>query len=360
VGTQQPISDKTQLNLALEVSIYIGLAILLAVACLLILLPFIPLLAWGIIISVAAYPGFRKLQRVLGGRETPAAVVCTLILLAVLIVPAILLGHGLVNGIQAVTANLKQGTAIVPPPPPTIESWPVIGVPLKSVWGLASRDLTGAVRTFAPQIKRVLPGLLSASAGIGLVVLQLLLSILVAGVLLANAQAAYEVTCSLASRLFGEKGPEFQQLVGATIRSVTFGILGVALIQSAFAAVGFLVAGVPAAGLWTVVFVFAAVVQAGVLVLIPAVIYVFATASVTKAVIFLVWCMMVGLMDNILKPLLLGRGVSVPVAVVFLGAIGGFVAMGVIGLFVGAILLSVGYKLFLAWLRGTPVANQET
>ena len=357
---QQPTSDKTQLNLALEASIYIGLAILLAIACLLILLPFIPLLAWGIIIAVATYPGFRKLQRVLGGRETPAAVACMLILLAVLIVPAILLSHGLVSGIQAVTAHLKQGTAIVPPPPPTVESWPVIGAPLKSVWDLASRDLTGAVRALAPQIKRVLPGLLSASAEIGLVVLQLLLSILVAGVLLANAQAAYEVTCSLASRLFGEKGPEFQQLVGATIRSVTFGILGVALIQSAFAAVGFLVAGVPAAGLWAVIFVFAAVVQAGVLVLIPAVIYVFATASVTKAVIFLVWCIMVGLMDNILKPLLLGRGVAVPVAVVFLGAIGGFVAMGVIGLFVGAILLSVGYKLFLAWLRGTPVANQET
>ena len=115
---QQPAYDKAQLNLALEASIYIGLAILLAAACLLILLPFIPLLAWGIIIAVAAYPGFRKLRKVLGGRETPAAVVCTLILLAVLIVPAILLGQGLVHGIQAVTAHLKEGSPIVPPPPP--------------------------------------------------------------------------------------------------------------------------------------------------------------------------------------------------------------------------------------------------
>ena len=355
---QQPAYDKTQVSLAVEASIYIGLAILLATACLLILLPFIPLLTWGIIITVATYPGFRKLQKALGGRETLAALVCALILLAVLIVPAILLGRGLVDGIQAVTAHLKEGSAIVPPPPPTIESWPVIGAPLKRVWGLASRDLTEAVKSFAPQIKKVLPGLLSASAGIGLTVLQLLLSILVAGVLLANAQAAYELTCSLARRLFGEKGPEFQQLVGATIRSVTFGILGVALIQSTFAAVGFLVVGMPAVGLWTVIFVFAAVVQAGVLVLIPAVIYVFATASATKAVIFLAWCGIVGLMDNILKPLLLGRGVAVPVAVVFLGAIGGFVAMGVLGLFVGAIVLSVGYKLSLAWLRAN-TSNQS-
>ena len=158
----------------------------------------------------------------------------------------------------------------------------------------------------------------------------------------------YQVTCSLANRLFGNKGPEFQQLVGATIRSVTFGILGVAVIQSAFAALGFLMVGLPGAGLWVVIFASAAVVQVGGLVLIPAVIYVFAIASTTKAVIFLVWCVVVGLMDNILKPLLLGRGVAVPVAVVFLGAIGGFVAMGVIGLFVGAIVLSIGYKLFLA------------
>jgi len=352
--------QKTHVNLALEASIHVGLAILLATACLLILLPFIPLLTWGSIIAVATYSSFLKLQKVLGGRETLAVVVCTLILLAVLIVPAILLGQALVGGIQSVTSHLKDGSAIIPPPPPTIESWPVIGAPLKSVWGVASRDLTEAVRMFAPQIKRVLPGLLSASAGIGFTVLQLLLSILLAGVLLANAKVAYEVMCSLASRLFGEKGPEIQQLVGATIRSVTLGILGVALIQTVFAALGFLVVGLPAVGLWTVIFVFAAVVQAGVLVLIPAVIYVFATASVTKAVIFLVWCIIVGLMDNILKPLLLGRGVAVPVVVVFLGAIGGFVAMGVIGLFVGAIVLSVGYKLTFAWLEGTAVANQET
>jgi predicted PurR-regulated permease PerM len=360
VTIQQQAHDKAQIELALEASIYIGLAILLATACLLILRPFIPLLTWGIIITVATYPAFRKLQNILGGHQALAAGVSTLILLAALIVPAILLAHGLVAGIQSVTAHVKDGTAIVPPPPPTIESWPVIGPPLKSAWGLASTDLTEAVKSFAPQIKTVLPGLLSASAGFGLIVLQLLLSILVTGVLLANAQAAREFTCFLANRLFGERGPEFQQLAGTTIRSVTFGILGVALIQSVFAALGFLVVGMPAVGLWTVIFIFAAVVQAGGLVFIPAVIYVFATASVTKAVIFLVWCIVVGLMDNILKPLLLGRGVTVPVAVVFLGAIGGFMAMGVIGLFVGAIVLSVGYKLSLAWLRGTPVANQET
>jgi len=351
VALDQSASTRASVNRAVEVSIHIGLLILLASACLLILYPFIPLVTWGIIIAVAAYPGFLKLQRVLGDRAALAAVLFTLALLAVVIIPAVLLGQSLVQGAQAATAKFRSGVPIIPPPPANIASWPIIGAPLNGLWTLASRDLSEAIRKFGPQIKAALPGMVSASAGFGLTVLQLLLSIIVSGVLLANAPAAYEVIRALSNRLFGEKGPEFQELVGKTIRSITFGILGVALIQSVFAALGFFVVGLPAAGLWSAIFVFAAVLQAGGLILIPAAIYIFAVASTTKAVIFLIWCILVGLMDNILKPLLLGRGVAVPMAVIFLGAFGGFFAMGIIGLFIGAVVLSVGYKLFIAWLE---------
>ena len=251
---------------------------------------------------------------------------------------------------------MKGETTLIPPLPAGIESWPIIGAPLKNAWDLASRDLSEVVRSFTPQIKAGLPILLSASAAIGFTLLQLLLSILVAGVLLWNADAAYKLTCSLANRLFGDRGPEFQQLVGATIRSVTLGIIGVAVIQTAFATLGFLVVGLPG-GPWAVIFLFAAILQVGIFVIILAVIYVFVTASTTKAVIFMIWCIIVGLMDNVLKPLLLGRGVAVPIAVVFLGAIGGFVAMNIIGLFVGAIVMSVGYKLFLAWIEAGDEAH---
>jgi len=122
------------------------------------------------------------------------------------------------------------------------------------------------------------------------------------------------------------------------------------LIQSLLAGLGFLVVRLPGAGPWALLFLIAAVLQVGSLTLIPVVIYVFATTSTAKAVAFLIWCIVVALMDNVLKPLLLGRGVQVPITVVFLGAIGGFLAIGIIGLFVGPIVLSVGYKLFLAWL----------
>ena len=358
--TLQPdLLDKTYLSRALEVSIHVGLFILLAATCLLILRPFLPLTAWGIVIAIAAYPGYLRLKKFLGGRNGLAAVVCTLLLLAVLIVPVVLLTGSLVEGVQSLATRLKEGTPI-PPPPPSIETWPFIGTRLKDTWELASRNMTAALQTFAPQIKAVIPGLLSASAGLGSAVVQWILSILIAGVLLANAATAATVARRLSNRLFGDRGPEFEELAGATVRSVTTGIIGVAIIQSFFAALGFLVAGLPGAGLWVVIFIIAAVLQLGALVLIPPVIYMFATASTTKAVIFLIWCVGVALMDNVLKPLLLGRGVAVPTVIVFLGAIGGFMTMGAIGLFEGAIVLSVGYKLFLAWLEGTVEISPKT
>jgi predicted PurR-regulated permease PerM len=353
-------TEKTYIARAVEASINVGLVALLAAVCLLILAPFVPVIAWGIIIAVASYPTVRRLQSALQGRGGWAAAIWTVLLLAVLIVPVVLLATSTIEGARSLAEHTKEGTFTVPPPPPNIESWPLIGAPLNRIWSMASNNFTEALKVFAPQLKTILPGLLSASAGIGLTVLQFFFSILIAGALLAKAQSAEAVARAFCNRLFAERGAEFQNLVGSTIRSVTSGILGVALIQTALAAGGFLVVGLPGAGLWAVIFLVAAVLQISVLVLIPAVIFVFATETTTKAVIFLIWCIVVGLLDNVLKPLLLGRGSSVPTAVVFLGAIGGFVAMGIIGLFVGAIVLSVGYKLFLAWVEPNSTGLTKT
>ncbi len=352
--SSQTASGKEQINRALEAAIHIGLAFLLATACYLILRPFIPMVAWGTIIAVAAYPGFRKLQKLLKGRGVIAAALLSAVLLAIVIIPAILLGSSLLSGVQAISEQIKAGKALVPPPPSGVRDWPLIGAPLNDLWSNASQNLSGLFRQFLPQLKSMVPGVVSASAGVGLTVLQLLISIVIAGAMLAKSAACYKATSALFTRLFDAQGLEFQKLVGTTIRSVTLGIVGVAVIQAVLAAIGFLVEGLPGAGLWSVMFLIAAVLQVGVIVLIPAVIYVFATASTTKAVIFLIWCLVVGFSDNVLKPVLLGRGAAVPILVVFLGAIGGFAAMGIIGLFIGAIVLSVGYKLFLAWVGGSP------
>ncbi len=345
---------KKRVNDAIEVFIEIALVVLLIASCLLFLLPFLPLVTWGIIVAIAGYPAHRKLQRYCKGRGGLAATLFTLILLAFLVLPVILLAGTLVDGAHVFADRIQSGTLTIPPPPARIQTLPVIGPPITNLWNSTSSNLPGVLISFAPQIKEGIPWLLSASASVGFGVLKFVLSILIAGFMLANAQRCDEIACALFNRLFGEKGLEYKELIGSTIRSVTTGILGVALVQAALATLGFIVVGLPGTGLWAMAFLIAAVVQVAVLVIVPAVIYVFATASTTTAVIFLIWCIFVGLIDNFLKPILLGRGTSVPMPAVFLGAIGGFIALGIIGLFVGATIVSVGYKLFLVWLRANP------
>lgn len=358
MGTMQ-LARKEYVSRALETAIHVGLLSVLVAVCFLILRPFLPLIAWGIIVAVAVYPAYARLKTAFRGRGTLAAVLTTIVLLAALIVPAILLTGTLVEGVQTVTTRIREGSLTIPAPPASIKSWPIIGAPLTNMWSLASSNVAATLSHFAPQIKTIIPGLLSATAGIGLTLLQLMLSIVLAGVLLANAEDCAKISRAFADRLFGSRGAEFDQLMGSTIRSVTIGVLGVAIIQSVLAGIGFLAVGLPGAGLWAIVFLIAAVLQVGGPLLIPAVIYAFAITSTTKAMLFLVWCAFVGLMDNVLKPILLGRGAAVPIAVVFVGVIGGFVSMGFIGMFVGAIVLSVGYKLLLAWLGAEPTSEEN-
>ena len=353
------IEHKEYLSHALEVFVNLGLLAGLVAVCLLILGPFLPLIVWGIVIAVVAEPSHRKLQRILRGRKTVAVLLFAIALIAVVLVPVVMFTGSALQGLHTLAEQVKDGSPLIPSPPARVATWPIIGTPLSNAWERVARSSSGALFTFTPEIKVVLSRLLSISAGIGLAVLQWILAIIIAAYLLLNDASSAELSHSFARRLFGEKGQEFEDLASATIRSVTIGIIGVAVIQSAFAAAGFLVAGLPGAGLWAIGFLFLAVLQIGGIVLVPAVVYVFATASTTKAVIFLVWCVLVGVMDNVLKPLLLGRGVPVPVAVVFAGAIGGFVGMGPIGLFVGSVLLSVGYKLLLAWLKETPQVGEQ-
>jgi predicted PurR-regulated permease PerM len=200
---------------------------------------------------------------------------------------------------------------------------------------------------------------ISASAGIGGTILLFLVAIVLAGYFLATSEANGRFASRIFVRIFSDRGLEFRDLVFSTIRTVATGILGVAVIQTIFASLGFWIVGLPGAGLWALVFLITSVLQVGVIALLPAVLYGFAAFSTTRAVIFLVWCIVVGLMDNILKPILLGRGAKVPMPVIFLGVLGGFMFMNsIIGLFVGAIILSVGYKLFMAWLdSGMPAVD---
>ena len=183
-------------------------------------------------------------------------------------------------------------------------------------------------------------------------ILQFMVAIIISGFLLAQAKSGKHFAQIIVNRFAGERGEQIIDLVEATVRSVALGILGVSAVQSILAGLGFMVAGVPAAGLWALLCLLLSVVQIGILpVVIPIIIYLFNTADTSTAVAFLIWSIPVGLTDNILKPIFLSRGVKTPMAVIFMGAIGGFLASGIVGLFIGAVVLSLGYELFMSWVK---------
>ncbi|MCU0834345.1 MAG: AI-2E family transporter [Chromatiaceae bacterium] len=345
---------------AVETAIRIGLLALLAAWCYQIVAPFLVPIVWGVIIAVAGYPAYLRLRDWLDGREIAAAVVFSLLLLVAILAPAALLSGTLVEGAQGLVEQFQEGSIRVPPPPPGVAEWPLIGGWVEGYWSQAAENLKATLLGIAPQLKAAAQWLLGAAAGAGFGLLQFIFAVAIAGVLLARAEAGKAAGEAIALRLAGERGREFAALAEATVRSVTRGILGVALIQSTLAGLGFLAVGVPAAGLWALIALLLSVVQLGVFpVVIPVLLYVFFTADTLTAVLFLIWSVFVGSIDNVLKPLLLGRGVAVPMAVIFIGAIGGFLSSGIIGLFVGPVVLVLGYKLFLAWLYEAQVPTPE-
>jgi predicted PurR-regulated permease PerM len=350
--SSQPSNDKLFVARALEATIHIGLVVLLLYWCFKIGQPFIQIIVWGIIIAVAIHPGYNRLKSALGGRGRLAAILITLFALIVLLVPAYLFSGSLINTAQEYSAQLDAGTLSVPPPSESVRSWPVIGEPFYKFWNLASNNLGATLSKITPQLKKIGIPLLSAAASAGVGVLKFVVSIIIAGVLLSNDAGGGQAARAIATRLAGERGTMTVELAVATVRSVTLGILGVALIQTLMAGLGFLLVGVPGAGLWALlVLIFAVVQLPTILVLGPIIVYVFSTSSTVIAVVFTIWSILVGISDAFLKPLLMGRGVDVPMLVIFIGAIGGFMTSGIIGLFVGAIIFSLGYKLFILWLN---------
>jgi predicted PurR-regulated permease PerM len=346
------IRDRVFVNRTVEAGIRIAVIAALVWWCFIIAKPFFLPIIGGAIIAVTVFRGYQMLAAAFGGRRITAAVLVTCFLLVMLVVPSVLLGESLVSGVNKLMDSFQSGNLSIPPPPNSVARWPLIGEPIARFWTLASQDLVAAFRQASPLLTRLGSWLLSAAQGAGVVLLQLVLAILIAGAFLANSGAASRFTRAVASRLAGERGLILTDVAERTIRSVASGILGVALIQALLAGLGFLIAGVPAAGLLTLICLITGVIQLGVvIVLIPVAIYLFSTADTTTALGFLIWAILIAPIDNILKPMLLGRGVDVPMLVIFVGAIGGFLSSGIIGLFLGAVVLALGYKLFLVWLQ---------
>ncbi|MCF7822439.1 MAG: AI-2E family transporter [Mariprofundaceae bacterium] len=347
---------------AIETSIRLGVIFLLIAWCLYIVSPFVGMVAWGAIIAVAIYPFYQGLNNRVGGNKKLSLVLTSVIALAAIILPSYAMFSSLVDGATFLGAALKAGTLSIPSPSETVRAWPLIGEEFYDFWGEASANLSAMITTYHDQLVGFGRKLLSMAAGAGLGILQFIVSILIAIAFLARAEPASLAARRLVQKLAGEQSEQYVNLSIATIRSVANGLLGIALFQALLAGIGMMAVDVPAAGFLAFIVLIVAIVQLPpLLILGPVAVYVFSVQDPAIATLFIIWSMAVSSSDALLKPIFLGRGVDAPVLVVLLGAIGGMLMSGIIGLFVGAIVLTLGYKLFGAWVQGDalPVDAEE-
>ena len=344
--------DQKFLDNSMASFLRIGALLVLLYWCFTIVSPFVSIFVWGLIISVAIYPAHVALSARLGGREKLSASIFVLIGLAVIVVPCWLLAESTIGELQHIASVLEDGTAQIPPPADSVADWPLIGNRVHEVWSAAANNLEATLNQFRPQLQAAGQGALGFAGHTVASVFLFAVSVIIAGVLLTTATGGYAVARNIASSLAGfERGPAFTDLSIITIRSVAKGVLGIAFIQAILSAVGLLVAGVPAAGLWAGLVLALAIVQLPPLIVLgPIAIWYFSVAEPLPAIVFLVYATIVSISDTFLKPLLLGRGVEIPMLVILIGAIGGAIAEGIIGLFTGAVILAVGYEILSAWI----------
>lgn len=353
-------ATKSPVRTAVEISVHLGLIFLIVAWCLQIVSPFISLLAWGTIIAISIYTPFLKLRNMLGGRNKLAVVLIAVLGVAIVAVPSWMFADSLITSAQTFHASAQSGSFELKPPPDSVKEWPLIGKKLYATWSDASSNVQGFLQENSEQVKAIAHFGLTKVAGIGIGILLFVVSILVAAAFLANADKTRAGMLRLCRRVAGDQGDEMLDLTVATIRSITVGVLGIAAIQAFAGGLGMYMVGIPAVGVWTLAILILAIAQLPPwIVLLPMIIYVFSYESTTVSVIFMIWSLIVSFADMVLKPLFLGRGVDVPMLVVLLGAIGGMIMSGVMGLFVGAVVLALGYKLFVSWLKAGESGEQD-
>jgi predicted PurR-regulated permease PerM len=303
---------------------------------------------WAVVLTVALYPAYDSLVRLVGGRRRLAAVLITIVNLLIVIGPATWIVLGLVDSLRAVSA------LAIPPPLESVRNWPVVGERLFEFWELASGNLQAALVRVAPHLKSISGSFLQIAAEGGTGAIKFLVAIVIAGFLFSPAPALATFIRGFSRKLDPEHGEDFVQLAGSTIRAVSRGVVGISALQAFLAGVGLMVAGVPGASLITSAVLILGIIQIGpALVLIPLIIWSWFAMDATAALLFTAYMVPVGLLDNFLRPLVMGRGLDTPVLIILIGVIGGTVSYGISGLFLGPIILAVIWQLLTAWIGET-------
>jgi predicted PurR-regulated permease PerM len=340
----------------IQLAVRLALLALLIYWSFVVIRPFIPILAWSVVLAVALYPVFGWLSGLLGGRPKLAATILTLINLGIVIGPATWLGLGAVEGIRGFAAQLGAGTLSIPSPPAGVRDWPIIGAQLGALWDQASTNLRAALREFAPHLKPMAGTMLGLAGGAGVGTVKFLVAVALTGFLLPAGPRLVAASQRFLSRVVAERSENFLVLAGATIRSVAQGVIGIAVAQGLVIGIIMKLADVPRAGLLAFAVMMLGILQIGsAIVVIPVLIWVWVTKSVGVALLITACLLPAALADNVLKPIVMGRGLTTPSLVIFLGVIGGTLAHGIVGLFIGPIILAVAWELLTAWVRDDEV-----
>jgi predicted PurR-regulated permease PerM len=318
------------------------------------------IIVWGAIIAVAISPLVNYLEKRFGNRKK-IIIGITIAVIIALILPTYSLSGKTITSSQNIIHSMQDGNITIPPPTEKVKEWPLIGNKAYTFWNNASHNLKKTLKPFSSNIKSAVSSILSSLGGFIGTIFMFIGSLIIAAIFLIGSEKSIQFYKDVSRRLMGDKGDEWVNLSTLTVRSVVNGVLGVAVIQAIFALIGMALMGVPLAIVWAVAIMFLTIIQLPALIIIaPIIAYVFSQGSGTAEVIFAIYMILVGASDGILKPMLMGRGVNVPMLVILIGAIGGMMLMGMIGLFVGAVIFALAYTLFGFWMKDIEKENNET
>jgi predicted PurR-regulated permease PerM len=345
-----PIAARLESS-TIDTAIRVGLIALLGYWSLKVIGPFLTVGLWSAILAVALYPLFDWLAWRLRSRRLAATLITVLCLMTV-VGPLAWLGLGLIGGVGFAATALDSQALPIPLPPESVKAWPLIGEQLYELWMHAATDIKTTVREIAPSLRPLAGKLVEMAGGVVLGLLEFVASIVIAGFLYAPGPRLIAAFRAFLRRILRQRGDEMLELAGSTIRNVSRGVVGIALVQAFLAGLGFLAAGIPASGFLTFLALVLGIIQIGPAVLIaPIVIWSWFTMEATSAILFSAYMIPVGLIDNIFRPILMARGLPTPMPVIIVGVLGGTLAYGISGLFLGPIVLSVAWALAAAWVE---------
>ncbi len=347
--------DKVQekIHYAIEITIRLAFLLILVVWCFSLLAPFSSIVLWAAILAIAGNPVYKWFLKITGGKKKLSGFLFILCGLVIIIVPSWIFMDSLISGVSELKSGLENQSLSVPPPEEKVKDWPFIGERAYAIWNEASANLDNFLANYHEQITNFSESIFNSVLNIGGAILGFVLSTIIAGILLITP-GTDGFFRKFFDKLMGKNGSDIQEIITRTVSNVTRGVIGVSIIQALLVGIGFLLAGIPYAGIWALLTFVLALLQLPIsIITIPAIFYLFSVDSGLMPVIWTIYLFLAGISDNVLKPLLLGKGAPVPILVIFLGVLGGFMLSGFIGLFTGAIVLSIGYRLFISWIDGS-------